>query len=119
MRHLISLLLLPTVLFAQDYPMRAGDVRIAPDALEKRLSGRDLIYYDNGRSRYYDDGRYSYTFDGDTAESTGGYWTVTPAGLVCAEFITGQSRCDLFVENAGRLVLIDQTGARYPVKRIE
>jgi hypothetical protein len=119
MKHLLPLLILPTALIAQDYPLRDTDQRLSPTELTERLSGRDLVYFDNGRSRYYAEGRYSYTFDGDIRESNGGYWQVTQDGQVCAQFITGHSRCDLFVENAGRLVLIDSKGGRYPVKSIE
>ncbi|MCT4611196.1 MAG: hypothetical protein N4A70_18570 [Pelagimonas sp.] len=120
MKRLIPLALLaPLPLFAQDFSLREDDQRIPPAELAERLSGRDLIYYDNGRSRYYADGRYSYTFDGDVMESAGGYWTIKEDGTICAEFISHRARCDLFVENNGRLVLIDEQGGRYPVKRIE
>jgi hypothetical protein len=101
---------------AQDFPTRDSDHLFSPSELTSRLSGKILTYFDNGKSRYYADGRYSYTFFGDARESTGGYWTVRDDSAVCVEFITGQTRCDLFVQSGERLVLVDQKGDRYPVK---
>lgn len=117
MRSLLPFLVIcPAALWAQDFATRDGDTRFDRDAMVARLSGQDLVFFDNGRSRYYADGRYSYTYDGDPRESAGGYWTVDDAGVVCVSFITGHARCDLYVMNAGRLVLIDAKGNRYPVR---
>lgn len=118
MRFLIALLIASPAL-AQEFPLSVGDQRFDPAALEERLSGQTLTFYDNGKSRYYVDGRYSYTYFGDVRESAGGYWRVTDQGVVCVEFITGHARCDLLVQNGARLVLIDAKGDRYPVRSEE
>lgn len=115
MRFLIALLLASPA-FAMDFPLKSGDVPFDRAAMEARLSGKILTFYDNGKSRYYADGRYSYTYFGDERESAGGYWRVTDEGVVCVEFITGHARCDLYVQNGARLVLIDAKGDRYPVR---
>ncbi|MCT4554820.1 MAG: hypothetical protein N4A53_09060 [Pelagimonas sp.] len=112
----LTLSLMPGLATAQDFPTRDGDVPFTRDDLLVRLRGADLVFYDNGVSRYYEDGRYSYTFYGDEQESAGGYYEVREGGIVCVEFITGQARCDKFVMNGARLVLIDQKGDRYPVR---
>lgn len=115
MRFLIALLIASPAA-AQEFPLPQGDARFERAALIERLSGQILTFYDNGKSRYYEDGRYSYTYFGDPRESAGGYWTVTDEGVVCVEFITGHARCDLYVQNGARLVLIDAKGDRYPVR---
>ena len=118
MRFLIALLFASPA-FAQDFSLNAGDQRFDRLALHDRLSGQTLTFYDNGKSRYYEDGRYSYTYFGDPRERAGGYWQVTEDGAVCVVFITGHSRCDLYVQNGDRLVLIDAKGDRYPVRPAE
>jgi len=114
-----ALCLVPMPLLAQDFPTRDSDTRFLPAELTARLSGKVLTYFDKGKSRYYEDGRYSYTFFGDERESAGGYWTVREDAAVCVEFISGQTRCDMFVESGDRLVLVDEKGDRYPVKTEE
>ncbi len=114
MRYLLALLIAGPA-FAQEYAVRAGDETFAAEALERRLSGRSLVFYDDGRSEYYPDGRYTYTYAGDGGTAYG-YWRVTEAGEVCVDFVTGFSRCDLYVMNGGRLLLLTDKGARFPVR---
>ncbi|MDU8910215.1 hypothetical protein [Aestuariicoccus sp. MJ-SS9] len=100
---------------AQDWGLRDSDRRLSPQELQEALSGRIVAFYDDGRSEYYDDGRYTYTYarGGGTAY---GYWSVNQDGAVCVAFVTGAERCDLYVRDGERLVLLDQNGDRYPVR---
>ncbi len=121
MRWILALLLASPAFFPQPaaadgFALQEGDAPFAREAMISRLSGEILTFYDNGKSRYYADGRYSYTYDGDVRESAGGYWQVREDGVVCVEFITGHARCDQYVQNGARLILLDQKGDRYPVR---
>ncbi|MGP6087743.1 hypothetical protein [Antarctobacter jejuensis] len=114
MRILFALLIAGPV-FAQGYTLREGDQPFGAEALEGRLSGQVLVFFDDGQSEYYPDGRYTYTYAGDGGTAYG-YWRVTGAGEVCVDYVNGFSRCDLYVMNGGRLLLLDDKGARYPVR---
>lgn len=100
---------------AQGFDLRDGDSRFAADSLTERLSGQILVFYDDGASEYYRDGRYTYTYanEGGTAY---GYWSVKEDGAVCIEFVNGFSRCDLYVMNGDRMILLSEDGERYPVR---
>ena len=116
MRLLCFFLALASPGFAQELPFAAvdGDEALAENALQQRLSGQTLTFYDDGVSKYYVDGRYSYTYaqDGGTAY---GYWSISN-GAVCVEFLNGFSRCDMIVQNGNRLILLDERGDRYPIR---
>ena len=100
---------------ADPFVMRSGDIVFDPDAMRERLSGQILTFYDDGQSEYYTDGRYTYTY-ADNGGTAYGYWRVEDNGAVCIEFVNGFSRCDLYVRNGDRLLLIDENGARFPVR---
>ncbi len=101
--------------WADGYDLRSGDAVLGAAHLQSFLPGRTLTFYDDGQSHYYDDGRYTYTYanDGGTAY---GYWSIGDDDAVCVAFVTGFSRCDLYVEARGRLILLDGRGDRYPVR---
>ncbi len=119
MRYLSVLLVSALPAMAQDaapeFSLRDGDAAFEAAALTERLSGEILTFYDDGRSEYYTDGRYTYTYadDGGTAY---GYWRIADGGAVCIDFVNGFARCDLYVMNGARLILIDADGNRYPVR---
>lgn len=115
MRMLLFLLLSATTLHAQGFGMRDGDTTMTGAALEDRISGQVLTFYDDGKSEFYTDGRYSFTYAGDGGTAYG-YWRMEDSGAVCVDFVNGFSRCDLFVMNAGRMLLLDEKGNRYPVR---
>jgi len=121
MRWILALLMLspavtPVAAQTDRFAIQSGDQRFDRESIVSRLTGKTLTFYDNGKSRYYEDGRYSYTYFGDERESAGGYWTVRDDGVVCVSFITGHARCDMFVQNGPRLILLDEKGDRYPVR---
>ena len=99
---------------AQDWAMRDGDQVIAQEALSARLVGQAIQFYDNGISRFETDGRYSYTYDqGGTAY---GQFDIGSDGIVCIDFINGFSRCDRYVDNGARFILLTADGLRFPIR---
>lgn len=113
--RLLFALLIASPAVAQSFDLRDGDSRFAPGALSDRLSGQVLTFYDDGKSEFYADGRYTFTYaeDGGTAY---GHWRIAKDGAVCVAFVNGANRCDVFVQNAGRLILLDERGDRFPVR---
>ncbi len=103
-----------TPLVAQDYRARDGDVLFGNAELSARLSGRTLVFFDDGQSVYQADGKYQYTYGG--GGTWYGYWDVKDGSFVCVTFVTGVERCDQIVENDGRLVVLTDQGARFPVR---
>lgn len=110
-------LLAPSALPAQGnpYAQRTSDTALTVQALQKRLPGQILTFYDDGRSEYYSDGRYTYTYAGDGGTAYG-YWRIEADGTVCIDFVNGFARCDRYVLAGAQLVLLDEKGARYPVR---
>ncbi|WP_323767596.1 hypothetical protein [Marinovum sp.] len=116
MRFLFVLCLAATPL-AADPLARDSDREIGSDALDNRLRGARIAFYDGGVSEYYDDGRYTYTY-ADQGGTGYGYYEVSGDSRVCIDFVNGFSRCDLYVLDAqGRLVVITEKGDRFPVRR--
>ncbi|MCC1490995.1 hypothetical protein [Cognatishimia sp. F0-27] len=110
---LLLLVLAPFAALAEPFALRDGDVALPDPAA--RFAGQSITFFDNGVSAFYEDGRYTYTYanDGGTAY---GYWRISETGAVCIDYVNGFARCDLYVENAGRLILLDEKGDRYPVR---
>lgn len=95
--------------------MRTGDTRLSQVELQDLINGQTLTYYDDGQSKYSVGGSYSYTYanNGGTAF---GRFKVGADGKVCIAFANGFGRCDLFVQNSGRLVMLTEKGERFPVR---
>jgi len=95
--------------------MRDGDRVLEKEALTERLVGRSITFYDNGQSNFEPDGGYSYTYyQGGTAF---GQFEIGDDGVVCIDFANGFSRCDRYVENDGRFILLTADGYRFPIRR--
>lgn len=99
---------------AQDWATRAGDERLSAGELQAFLTAGAIRFYDGGRSEYGPGSSYAYVYADDGRAE--GRYRIGKDGAVCVDFANGFSRCDLFVRNAGRMVLIDRKGARFPVK---
>ena len=110
-------LMAPMALTAQDapYAQRDSDTALTVQALQTRLFGQILTFYDDGQSEYYPDGRYTYTYAGNGGTAYG-YWRIEADGAVCVDFVNGFARCDRYVMAGAQLVLLDEKGARYPVR---
>lgn len=101
---------------AQDWALRDGDEPLPLLEMRHSLLGADIEFYDGGRSRYSAGGAYSYTYAPEYGGGTAfGTFAFREDGIVCASFRNGFSRCDMFVRNEGRLVLLTEDGERFPV----
>ncbi len=103
---------------AQDWNLRETDHVLDADALSLIADGGSLTYFDDGVSLFSAGGSYSYTYanNGGTAF---GRFRVVGMGQICIDYRNGFSRCDMYVRNGGRLVLLTEDGERYPIKREE
>lgn len=116
MRLLLLLSLTPSLALAQD-GLRSGDTLLNRAEMDDLLNGRIVEFYDGSKSRYQTDGRYAYTYTDDGPEWTGTY-RVADDSLVCVDFDNGSARCDRFVRDGDRIVLIIENGTRFPVRNL-
>lgn len=115
-RLALILLILPMTLPAQQLGARDTDSLFDQTELDNRLRGKILTFFDDGQSRFYEDGRYTYTYANEGGTGYG-YFTVGQDSTVCIEFVTGFSRCDLYVLDANdRLIVITTAGDRFPTR---
>jgi hypothetical protein len=101
---------------AQTLDKRPGDSLIPSAELDARLRGQELVFFDDGVSHFYNDGRYTFAYDLGRGGYAYGYFEVAEDSTVCITFINGLSRCDAYVENAGRMILITGDGDRFPIR---
>lgn len=113
---LCFIVVLPLSAAAADWGLRQGDRPF--DKVElAALPGQSFVFYDDGRADYGNGGDYSYTYAAANGGGTAwGHYRIAEDGSVCVRFENGRSRCDLYVRNDGRIVLITETGERYPVR---
>ncbi|MEM8980407.1 MAG: hypothetical protein AAGD04_13045 [Pseudomonadota bacterium] len=99
---------------APAFSTRVGDMPFDEARLNSDVVGATHEFFDGGRSFFSISGSYSYTYpDGGIAYGT---YELRDQGVVCTFFRHGFERCDLYVENAGRVVLINAAGDRFPVR---
>ena len=98
--------------------MRDSDQVLDAAGLALIADGAALTYFDDGVSLFSAGGAYSYTYanGGGTAF---GQFRVETGGQICIDYRNGFSRCDMYVRNAGRLILLTEKGERFPVKIAE
>ncbi|MDA5094346.1 hypothetical protein O2N63_09635 [Aliiroseovarius sp. KMU-50] len=113
---LTLLLMLPGLALAQNWTTRPTDQLIEQVALDNWVRGKVLNYYDGGTSDFRENGQYFYTYGG------GGTWEgefeVGTDSTICVTYVTGQTRCDLYVQSGDRLTVITEEGLRFPIKEI-
>lgn len=119
MRHLIFVFLalcaLPVA--AADWALRDADRVLTRDEVEALTAGQTIVFYDDGRSRYAVGGEYSYTYA--SGASAYGRYEIAEDGTVCIQYRNGFGRCDRYVENGGRIVLLTEDGLRFPIRAPE
>jgi hypothetical protein len=79
------------------------------------LSGQIVEFHDGSKSRYDADGVYGYTYT-DDGPIWSGHYEVFDDSRVCVDFDNGSARCDLFVKQGDRIILITAAGLRFPVR---
>jgi hypothetical protein len=117
LKPLLPLLaLVPTTAIAQDWNIRPWDEELPRAAIVDRISGNTLEFADGGKSEYLEDGRYAYIYsNGNRVE---GRYEIAGDGSVCVAFDNGWARCDYYVAQGDRLVLINEQGGRYPINQL-
>ena len=114
MRFLIFALLCPVAALASEFTLLDQDVALTREEVLALTHNRQVIFYEGGQSRYSVGGAYSYTYQG--GGTAFGRFEVGQDGVVCIDFRNGRSRCDQFVHSHGRLVMITQSGDRFPIR---
>lgn len=99
---------------SQDWALRDSDRSLTAEQVDTLTAGRTLVFYDGGRSAYGPGDTYSYTYV--SGQSAPGRYSIAADGTVCIAYFNGFSRCDRYVESAGRIVLLTEDGERYPVR---
>lgn len=112
----LSAIFLAGMANAQD-GLRETDTLLSGDAMSALISGQVIEFFDGSKSTYASDGGYGYTYTDDGPVWRGTY-EVTGQSEVCVEFENGSSRCDLFIKDGDRTVLITADGLRFPVRNI-
>ena len=112
MRHVFALIaLIATPAFADG--VRNSDVRLNRAGMDTLLTGKVVTFFDGSKSSYAPDGSYGYTYTDDGPVWRGVY-TLGDDSRVCVAFENGSSRCDMFVMDGDRAVLITDEGTRFP-----
>ncbi|WP_262386419.1 hypothetical protein [Roseobacter fucihabitans] len=92
-----------------------GDDRVLSHAEVVALIERQtLVFYDDGESRFSVGGAYSYTYAG--SGTAFGQYEIDPDGMVCIAYRNGFERCDRYVQNGARIVMLTQKGERFPLR---
>lgn len=98
-----------------EWKLMPGDMPLSPLELGSLADGGALTFHDDGVSRFSPGGSYSYTY-ADNGGTAFGTFDVREDGRVCIDFRNGMGRCDLYVRNGLRLILLSENGNRFPVK---
>lgn len=115
MRFCLALLMLYTPAFAEDFELLSGDQALDRVEVVAMTANSDVEFFEGGVSHYSVGGAYSYTYANDGGTAYGSF-NVAPDGLICIDFRNGRSRCDRFVRSHGRLVMITESGDRFPIR---
>ncbi len=117
MRFILPIVMMASPAVAQEFVPREGDVVLDAAAMAADVVGARHEFYDGGVSFFSVSGTYTYTYaDGGRAYGSYELRDGGAGGVVCTSFAQGFSRCDMYVRNADRLVLITQDGDRFPVR---
>ena len=109
----LSLIVLPLAVSAE-WALRDSDRILTRTEVEDLTAGNTLVFYDDGRSTYGAEGAYSYTYA--SGASAVGRYRIEDDGTVCIRYPNGFGRCDRYVENGSRIVLLTEKGLRFPVR---
>ena len=98
---------------AQEWNIRPWDGEMSREEVVDWVVGEEILFMDGGVARYGADGRYAYIYEG--GRSFEGAYRIEDDGSICVDFDNGPKRCDLYVLHGERLVMIAETGRRFPV----
>ncbi len=119
MRLIITLLTmcLASTASAAEWAFRDSDRILSFKEVEALTAGNTLVFYDDGQSKYAADGGYSYTYA--SGQSAYGTYAIAEDGVICIAYQNGFGRCDRYVENNDRIVLLTEDGLRFPVRPLD
>ena len=120
MKYLTPVLILCAgVAHAQSFSPKDTDQQLDRAAMQERVVGRSHEFFDGGVSFFSVSGIYTYTYpDGGRAYGEYELRDDGADGVVCSAFDNGFSRCDMYVDDRARLVLITEDGTRFPVREV-
>ncbi|NNE89020.1 MAG: hypothetical protein HKN27_13170 [Silicimonas sp.] len=95
--------------------LRDSDLQLDLAGMDALLTGKVVTFYDGSKSTYAPGGAYGYTYIDDGPVWRGQY-TLRDDSRVCVVFENGSERCDMFVMDGERAVLITDDGTRFPVR---
>ena len=96
---------------------RSSDVILDHAGMKALLSGKTVTFFDGSKSTYSSDGTYGYTYTDDGPVWRGQY-TLDDNSRVCVVFDNEETRCDMFVMDGDRAILITRDGTRFPVRNL-
>jgi len=97
--------------------LRESDTVLNDAEMRAEIVGSTHTFFDGGQSFFSVTDLYAYTYpDGGVAH---GRYELRADGMVCTFFNHGFERCDTYVRNGERLVLINEDGVRFPVRLAE
>lgn len=111
---LTVLLLLPVPVLAQDWALRDSDRALSQREVAVLTEGRTLVFFDDGQSKFEENGAYSYMYA--SGEAAYGRYRVEADGTVSIDYRNGFARCDRYVENGSRIVMLTEKGERFPLR---
>jgi len=114
MRYLLPFVLMPGLALADGFALLKDDQLLSRQEVVEMTQGHLVEFFKGGQSRYSAGGAYSYTYQG--GGTAFGQYEIGPDGVICIVFNNGRDRCDRFVRSHGRLVMITQSGDRYPIR---
>lgn len=115
MRLIFLLFCFASPVAAQDWAVRSTDTVMDRGAVLDLIEGRTLVYFDDGQSKFSPGGAYSYTY-ANGGGSAFGRFDVAQDGTICIAYRNGHARCDRYVQNAGRFVMLTEAGERFPIR---
>jgi hypothetical protein len=115
--HILVFTALACPALAADWALRATDRALTRDEVVALTAGQTMVFHDDGRSKYSVGGAYSYTYA--SGEAAYGTYDIADDGTVCVAYRNGFARCDRYVENGGKIVLLTEKGLRFPIRQQE
>ena len=97
--------------------VKDSDRRLDASEIMEMLSGNTVEFYDGSKSSYGADGSYRYTYTDEDPPFVG-VFTAADDSTVCVTFENGASRCDHFVMDGERLILVIEDGTRFPARSL-
>ena len=117
---LIPCLVLAAPASAHDWNLRPDDTPFDAAGLAAAVTGLELVFFDDGRSRFSAGGSYSYTYSAlNGGGSQFGTWDAREGSVICIAYRNGFDRCDMYVQDGARIVVLTADGGRFPVREVQ